>query len=697
MPATDDTRQRYFPYIDGLRALAVLSVIAYHLDARLLPGGFTGVDVFFVISGFVVSASMAHLHRPRLVEYLAYFYSRRIRRIAPALVACLTLTGIASALFIPQAWLSDTSNAVGRWAFVGLSNFVLLRTDGDYFSPKVEFNPYTHTWSLGVEEQFYVLFPLLFFAWAFGARGRKWSMALFAVGLLASLAYVIHIAEAKPALAFYMLTTRFWQLAAGVLLFQMLSQAKSEAGTTRIPAFVSTAGAFVSLALLAVSLATARAGHSPWPDSVPAVLGTLGLLGFLHRSDAGGPLRALLENGGVRWVGRLSYSLYLWHWPVFVLMRWTVGLESLPTRIAALLVTFGLAALSYYFVETPFRRAAVFRNAHKLVVIGVGVIAIFAFMGVYRKVGRMQPDLSLSVTAQHADDWYPMGRETRAVYPDCAATGHLETVTGVDLRIYSKSSCTTPPAAGRLFVIGDSHAAAYMGLYAKVAVESGRDVYLYTRAGCSFASLQPLRDYKVPHCREFGDAALADVQARAKPGDVLFLAALRLPRYADQWVSFAPQEVERAMFGPEAVSGRAEAEQVALDMLRPLAERGVAVVFEAPKPVFRSPPYRCADWFSRGNPACHDGLTMPRDELESLRKPVLDSFARIAAQLPGASVWDPFPVLCPAATCRIEDNGHPLYFDADHISGYANRKLLPGFMAHLSATPSVASGNARQE
>jgi hypothetical protein len=88
---------------------------------------------------------------------------------------------------------------------------------------------------------------------------------------------------------------------------------------------------------------------------------------------------------------------------------------------------------------------------------------------------------------------------------------------------------------------------------------------------------------------------------------------------------------------------------------------------------------------------------MPRDELESLRKPVLDSFARIAAQLPGASVWDPFPVLCPAATCRIEDNGHPLYFDADHISGYANRKLLPGFMAHLSATPSVASGNARQE
>src|SRR5688572_19755919 len=206
MPVTDDTRHRYFPHIDGLRALAVLAVIAYHLDARLLPGGFTGVDVFFVISGFVVSASMAHFAGPKPLEYLGYFYARRIRRIAPALVVCLMVTGLASALFIPQAWLSDTSNAVGRWAFVGLSNFVLLRTDGDYFSPKVEFNPYTHTWSLGVEEQFYVLFPLLFFAWAFGRRGRLLSMALFATGLLASFAYVAAVSKDQPALAFYMLT-----------------------------------------------------------------------------------------------------------------------------------------------------------------------------------------------------------------------------------------------------------------------------------------------------------------------------------------------------------------------------------------------------------------------------------------------------------------------------------------------------------
>ncbi|MDR0182274.1 acyltransferase family protein [Lysobacter arvi] len=692
MHVTDDTRQRYFPYIDGLRAVAVLSVIAYHLDPRLLPGGFTGVDVFFVISGFVVSASMAHLHRARLLDYLGYFYARRIRRIAPALIVCLMITGIASALFIPQAWLSDTSHAVGRWAFVGLSNFVLLRTDGDYFSPKVEFNPYTHTWSLGVEEQFYVLFPLLFFAWAFGARGRSWSMGLFGLGFIGSLAYVIHIAEAKPALAFYMLTTRFWQLAAGVLLFQTLS-ARAH-GQVAPPRAVANAGALVSFGLLAYGLATARAGHSPWPDSMPAVLGTLGLLGFLYPHDAGGRLRSLLESTPVRWIGRLSYSLYLWHWPVFVLMRWTVGLESLSTRIVALAATLVLAALSFYFIETPFRRAAVFRRAHKLAVIGVGVVAIFAFMGVYRKIGRMQPEISLSVTARHAADWYPMGSDTRPVYPDCAAAGRIERVPDANLRIYSKTSCAEPPVSGRVFVIGDSHATAYMGLYAKLAVETGRDVYLYSRPGCSFLSLQASRD-NAPQCRAFGDAALSDVQTRAKRGDVLFLPALRLPRYADQWVSFDPRQVHDAVFGAQAVEGRREAEQAARGMLTPLAERGVAIVFEAPKPVFRSPPYRCADWYSRSNPACREGLTMSRAELERLRKPVLDSLESIVAQMPGASVWDPFSILCPGATCYVEDDGRPLYFDGDHISGYANRKLTPAFVGHLSAMQPTAASTVR--
>ncbi|HEY5803310.1 MAG TPA: acyltransferase family protein [Lysobacter sp.] len=693
----DEPQRGYFPYIDGLRALAVLSVIAYHMDSTWLPGGFAGVDVFFVISGFVVSASMARFNNPRPLDYLSHFYSRRIRRIAPALMGCLLATSLASALFIPAAWLSDTSNAVGRWAFLGLSNFVLLRTDGDYFSPKVEFNPYTHTWSLGVEEQFYLLFPLLFFAWAFGRRGRTVSMALFGTGLLASLAYVVVVSKDQPALAFYMLATRFWQLAAGVLLFQFLAARRtSKNGAASARAWPSTLGAGVSLAALVYGLVTARPGHAPYPDALLPVAGTLGLLGFLQVAAVGGPIRQLFENKVALFIGRISYSLYLWHWPVFVLMRWTVGLESATVRIAALLLTFALAWLSYRFVETPFRRAPAVRNAPRLAVVSIGVVVILVCMFGYRKIGRMQPELSLSVVAQQAEDWYPQGRETRAAPPDCAASGHVETVANAELRILSSTACKQEPQAGRLFVIGDSHASAYAGMLKQVAVRTRRDVYIYTRAGCSFASLQPWRDYQVPHCQAFAAAVLGDVKARAKPGDIIFLPALRLPRFADQWISFKPEEIHNAVFGEAAIAGRLESERIIGESLRPFPGEGIRVVFEAPKPLFRSPPYRCADWFSQANPACRDGLTMDRSEIEALREPVLTSYRNIAAQLSGVSVWDPLPVLCPGAVCSVSERGRPLFFDGDHLSGHGNQLLVPSFLDHLGSLDAAgASTSAR--
>ncbi|MCW5569427.1 MAG: acyltransferase, partial [Dokdonella sp.] len=137
----------YFAYIDGLRAIAVLGVIAYHLDSGWLPGGFAGVDVFFVISGFVVSASVARWNGSGLGGFLAYFYARRIRRIVPALVFCLLSTSLACTLFIPFAWLSSAIETTGRYAFFGLSNLYLASHNESYFSPTAEFNPYTHTWS----------------------------------------------------------------------------------------------------------------------------------------------------------------------------------------------------------------------------------------------------------------------------------------------------------------------------------------------------------------------------------------------------------------------------------------------------------------------------------------------------------------------------------------------------------------------
>ena len=135
----------YFPFIDGLRAIAVLSVVLYHLDNAWLPGGFAGVDIFFVISGFVVTASVANRQREGLPAFAGYFLARRLQRIAPALIVFLLVTAFVDAVLVPHAWLSHRNQVTGRFAFFGFSNVVMARASNDYFSPIAELNPYTHT------------------------------------------------------------------------------------------------------------------------------------------------------------------------------------------------------------------------------------------------------------------------------------------------------------------------------------------------------------------------------------------------------------------------------------------------------------------------------------------------------------------------------------------------------------------------
>ncbi len=232
-PAATDYRAD----IDGLRAVAVLSVMLYHLSAHWLPGGFVGVDIFFVISGFVVSASLTHAPSDRFHRFVAFFYARRLLRIGPALVLVLLTSVLAASLFIPRAWLSEFNERTALYAFFGLSNWVLQTNADTYFAPRAEFNPYTHTWSLGVEEQFYLAFPFLFFAWVKlrdSKRGRVAATAALALLGAASLAACVWATKQMPAAAFYGIAFRFWELAVGVLLFQLTaSNSNAEAPDRR--------------------------------------------------------------------------------------------------------------------------------------------------------------------------------------------------------------------------------------------------------------------------------------------------------------------------------------------------------------------------------------------------------------------------------------------------------------------------------
>ena len=679
-PATPARGDGYFAHVDGLRAVAVLAVVLYHLAPSALPGGFLGVDVFFVISGFVVSAASDRLPPLAAGAELLRFYARRARRILPALLACLLATALAACLFIPQSWLSESSDKAGRAAFFGFSNWVLAGIGNDYFSPRAEFNPYTHTWSLGVEEQFYLLFPWLLPCW----RRLRWLAALLLVLLGAgSLAWAIHQAGAGQATAaFYQTGARLWQLAAGVLLYQGLVLWRDRQGRSRFDAGLGLPGplrellSLLAAGLLAYALLSGRAGHAPWPDGAPAVLASLALLALLHRHPCG-PVGRLLGAAPVVALGRMSYSLYLWHWPVLVLMRWTVGLEAPLLQVLALALSLLLAAGSWRWIETPWRRRAIQRPGR---VVLAALAAMLLGAGLHAASLKAQPWLSLSTVARHPLDWYAYAKGLRAEYPGCRLANAVETVGGATVRSFWRGQCDLPQVAEtRLFVVGDSHALAYNEMLRRHALTAGARVWLYGQGGCALADLQAWRQ---PACAG-ALAALEDVAARARPGDVLFLPGLRLPRLAEQDQLFDPQENLRALHAAEAAAGRRARLEESLALLAPLAQRGVRIVVEAPKPLLAAPAYRCSDAFNRGNPVCARGMAVERGFMLAYRAPALEGLQELVARLPGASLWDPFPLLCPGSRCEPLQQGRPLFFDADHLSGHGNRVLLEHFQAHL--------------
>jgi peptidoglycan/LPS O-acetylase OafA/YrhL len=632
-------RTDYVPGIEGLRAVAVLSVLLYHLNDALLPGGFTGVDVFFVISGYVIAGSLQADSAASLGAFILGFYKRRILRLVPALLFFLIPASFACALFIPDSWLSAGNNETALWAFFGVSNFFLLYSADGYFSLRVPYNPFSHTWTLAVEEQFYMLFPFVFYLWL--KRKAIWLLPVLA---LASLFVAAYQTSASPLAAFYLLPSRFWELAAGALLFQAQSR--------RLP---WTPWLWpVGLTLLAVGFLFAGSASFPFPWALAPVAGTvLLIMGLCDRSGARGPIQAVLESGFLTYIGRISYSLYLWHWGIFVLFRWTVGISEPVTAGAALLLTFLLSALSYHFVEQPFRRGAFWRRQPSWRIAGAGVAAVVvAHLGVASLYEtRNGLGLNQSITTNQYD-WSPY---------------------------------ISRPASGpgkRLFVIGDSHAETYGNMAYLAAQRQGAQVAIYSRVGCPIANLRTTVVH-TPPCRHIEEDVVSYLQVNAKPGDAVLIASLRVPRLSEQSNAFDLEAQRRLWRHPARSAERKQALEEAARFIEKLQAMQLHVILDAPKPLFRAPPFRCLDWFNRSNPACSAGFEISRELLLELREPVMASLRELERSH-GVYVWDPFPTLCPGPKCSALHGQRPVFFDTDHLSGYGGRLLVDSFSAALA-------------
>jgi peptidoglycan/LPS O-acetylase OafA/YrhL len=343
----------YRPHIDGLRAVAVLSVIVFHLSDKFLLGGYLGVDMFFVISGFLITNVIWQETNDGIFS-IARFYERRIRRIMPALVTMLAVTSCpALAILLPT---DLTRYAKSLASSLGFAANVYFWRDTDYFNQLASESPLLHLWSLGIEEQFYIIFPLCVIVCAKWRRSALLPITSFLVAVsfaanaVPFVANIIGVRIGGYSPAFYLLPTRAWELGAGCIL--------AIVPTIRMPKLkVAPALGVLAVSCLAIGLflngSLVPAGLIP-----PALWVVTGTCLTIRLGDAEkGWLTRSLSNPFLVWIGLISYSLYLWHWPILAFGRYFFVQHdlSVPLSLCALALMFVLAALSWRYVERPFR------------------------------------------------------------------------------------------------------------------------------------------------------------------------------------------------------------------------------------------------------------------------------------------------------------------------------------------------------
>ena len=511
----------YYPHIDGIRAFAVLPVVLFHILACLCPGGYAGVDVFFVISGYLITGGILRdLARGRFT--IRDFYHRRIRRILPAyfvVVAGVFAFGCAVYHALPLMRLAD--GTIMGSLFV--ANQYLWNVGGDYFSPDIHTNPLLHLWSLSVEEQFYLFIPVIcLLVWKFR---RRWLLPLLAALALGSLGWAMYaMASGRQVMAFYVLPLRAWELLAGSLLamippFQPRanpSPARQQGDAAR---FVAPPPLLSGLGLLLIfAPCVLYSPQTPFPGAaaLPSVVGTV----LLIRYGAGGWVGGLLAWRPLVVVGKMSYSLYLWHWPVVVYWKYMVYDQLGGWDYAGMFVlSFLLAALSWRFVEIPvraspawtMRRSFAFAGAGIVLLVGIGAVCVF---------GRGWPAV-LHPRANEllaAADLRPQFVESLVSAKISRIRRALGSRTAAEKKDVAKLAVGNG-ASPEFLLVGDSHAG---------MLQDGLEIMLRERGGGGRMAVYSGKRVFVPDTREYADVL---EEVRKYPGISKVVVAQYWRRY----------------------------------------------------------------------------------------------------------------------------------------------------------------------
>ena len=650
------SRHSYRADIDGLRAIAIVAVILFHAGLPLARGGFVGVDVFFVISGYLIGAMVFREVQEGRFR-LQTFYLRRAKRILPAFFLVLGVSyGLAVLLLSPSELKSFAWQMLGA---LGSTSNVYFGLNSDYFASAAELNPLLMTWSLGVEEQFYLFFPLLMLAMS---RMRSRSI-LVALSVLSFGSFLVasSLLHTYPVIAFYFLPSRAWELGLGTILgiFEVNERLDAKSFRSLVDEVLSVIG----FGLLFYAIVR-YAPSTPFPGA-HALVPTIATI-LLIRCRSSWLNRSLLSAKPLVAVGLVSYSWYLWHWPLMSFARLSLAGE-LPLWLGSSLALLSLllAVGTFFVIEKPFRKASL-HPGKSLLSYGCALLA-----------------MAVPAAAFLLGSGWP-GRYPKAFQVDAVALVNREDPC---LQGYRRTSlmpgsvCNAQDGAGPvLAVMGDSHAAALAPYLRSVTGDTGWQVADFTKASCSqldtVARYIPVRPDHARECESFNQNALTRVLQRRDVRTVLL---------AGYWSAPFPDRDDGQRYiksgePPEAVTLSESWTNLGFGMeesVRKLQAGGKRVILVIDAPILPSDPVllsRTNAIPARAYIADHLGAPL-KDVKAPLFTPVDGKSDRRAralvlatAQSTGASVLDLPEALCSDATCRYEALGRLLYIDTQHLS-----------------------------
>tara|TARA_B100000161_G_scaffold221104_1_gene166401 strand:- start:1231 stop:3246 length:2016 start_codon:yes stop_codon:yes gene_type:complete len=650
------SKNKYREEIDGIRALAIIAVIINHFNKDFLPSGYLGVDIFFVISGYVITNSLSSIKSGNFFNFIFGFYARRIKRLLPPLIIFISITSIILSFFDlnPQSSLRT-----GISALFGLSNIYLIKQSTNYFAQSTEFNVFAHTWSLGVEQQFYFFFPIIIWFTGFKKKcGLEKNNLLKLISIFTGLSffYYCFLNNTNPSAAYFLMPSRFWEIGIGCILFCFNKKEN--------PAF-NKSKKLTSILIFALIVSTFFLPQDFGFIKTIIIVFLTALL--IHSISRDSFIFKILTNKKIIHIGLISYPLYLWHWGILALSRWTIGIQwwTIPIQ---LLVIYFLSFASYEWVEKPIKNNYFLKQNWTLIFKGI-FFSIISSLFLYLLEMPLRSKLYLGRQSLENREEHKF-KKTIINKKNCIYNPTKQYKTE---DIFKNCFYLSNKNSQTMFFIGDSHNASFLEGAEFIAKKSKANLFTFSAGNVSFPpilySQKKENDFYLKKLNTLFKKIEKDIILKSSEKDIVFITMYMPGKFLrENWHGKKYKNLRNWILGLE-------------NFVIKMSKKNVNVIISTPTPEFELARLkRCRgqnpQWFNKLNQI---DCTIPISYFKSKGGEyyeLIKELKKTESKFNNLFLFNSIDTLCDDDICKYYSDGQLLYKSQHHLSIYAARNII---------------------